>query len=167
MLEKNHQVYPWFLKQKSIVLIGIAFFIFLSIISFYICFRHYQHDKEHLLKKDYSTAYLISLLLDSHIQKIIKTMESYTDRHLLIQAVKNRDHQKAKRHLIELVKRSDEINTLAITDIKGTAWAIYLFRPEVIGKNFFFRDWYKGVSREWRICLIMPLNLQDLIRMHI
>ena len=73
-----------------------------------------------------------------------------SSRPLLLQAVRDKNVEKAKVHLISLTKSNPDIDILIITDRQGTLWAAYPERPEVLGKNFAHRDWYKGVSKEWK-----------------
>jgi PAS domain S-box-containing protein len=53
-------------------------------------------------------------------------------------------------HLINLTKSNPDIDSVIITDRQGTLWAAYPERPEVLGKNFAYRDWYKDISKEWK-----------------
>ena len=71
-------------------------------------------------------------------------------RPLLLQAVRDKNAEKAKVHLISLTKSDPDIDSVIITDRQGTLWAAYPERPEVLGKNFAYRDWYKDVSKEWK-----------------
>lgn len=67
----------------------------------------------------------------------------------MIKAVREKNPRNAKQHLESLTKSLEDVGSLAITDKHGTVWSRYPEAPEVIGKNFAFRDWYKGVSRDW------------------
>ena len=150
MAEKNAAQYSWFVERRNITLISLAVFFFLSLVTFVLCYEHHQHTKKKFLKEDRESAYLLSLVMDGHFQKIIKTMESYAGRPLLIQAVKGKNVEKAKRHLVSLVKSNPDIDMVVITNRQGTLWTAYPDRPEVMGKNFAYREWYKGVSRNWK-----------------
>jgi PAS domain S-box-containing protein len=105
------------------------------------------------LKEDRSAAILLSLLLDEHLKKIVSVMESYGNRPLLLQAVRNKNAEKAKVHLVSLTKNNPDIDSVIITDRQGTLWAAYPEHPEVLGMNFAYRDWYKGISKEWKPCI--------------
>jgi PAS domain S-box-containing protein len=150
MAEKNAAKYSWFVERRNITLISLAVFFFLSLVTFVLCYEHHQHTKKEFLKEDRESAYLLSLVMDGHFQKIIKTMESYAGRPLLIQAVKGKNVEKAKRHLVSLVKSDPDIDMVVITNRQGTLWTAYPDRPEVMGKNFAYSEWYKGVSRNWK-----------------
>jgi hypothetical protein len=137
-------------ERLKIVIIGLAFFLIFSGTTILLSYRHYQDAKAQSIKEDQTVSNLISLVTEQTIQKIVKTMESYSQRPLLIRAVKDRNVAKAKIHLARLIKNDPDIDILVISDIKGTLWALYPERPEVMGKNLAYREWYKGVSKEWK-----------------
>ena len=139
-----------FTERLKIVITGLALFLIFSGMAILLSYRHYQETKVLSIKEDRTTANLISLLTEQNIQKIVKTMKSYSNRPLLIRAVKEKNVEKAKIHLAALIKNDPDIDILVISDIKGTLWALYPERPEVMGKNLAYREWYKGVSKEWK-----------------
>jgi PAS domain S-box-containing protein len=150
MTKHDTLTHPWLMGRWYFSLIIVSAFVILSTVSFYICYRYHTINTEQVLKEDRSTANLLSLVLDEHLKKIIGVMESYTNRQLLLQAARTKNAEKAKVHLIELTKSNRDIDSVIITDRQGTLWAAYPERPEVLGKNFAYRDWYKDVSKEWK-----------------
>jgi len=150
MQEKRFSAHPWFIKRNNVAILSLILFLFFFGLTFFLGYNHYRHTKEKYLKEDRESAFLIALILDAHFQKITKAMESYANRPLLIQAVKDRNQEKAKIHLISFSKSLSEIDILVIADKHGTAWTAYPERPEIYGKNFAYRDWYKGISRNWK-----------------
>jgi signal transduction histidine kinase len=150
MSEKDFLANPWLMKRRHLSLIIVAVFAILSAITFYACYRHYAIKTEQALKEDRATARLLALILDQHLKKIVSIMESYGNRPLLLQAVRDRSVEKAKVHLISLTKSDPYIDTLIITDRQGTLWAAYPERPEVLGKNFAYREWYRDISKGWK-----------------
>ncbi|MBU1706083.1 GAF domain-containing protein [Patescibacteria group bacterium] len=150
MAEKNAPTHPWLMERRQFSLIIVVVFVLLSATAFYICYQHHTTYTEETLKNDRLTSNLLSLLLEGHLNKLVAIMESYNDRPLLLQAVKDKNTEKVKAHLISLTKSNRDIDSVIITDRQGTLWAAYPERPEVLGKNFAYRDWYKGISKEWK-----------------
>jgi hypothetical protein len=112
-------------ERLKIVIIGLALFLIFSGMTILLSYRHYQEAKVLSIKEDRTTADLISLVTEQTIQKIVKTMESYSSRPLLIRAVKERNPEKAKIHLASIVKSNPETDILVIiTDKEGTLWAV-------------------------------------------
>jgi PAS domain S-box-containing protein len=138
------------MERRHLILIIILVFVLLSAVTFTICYRHHAIYTEQTLKEDRSTANLLSLVLEEHQSKIVSIMESYANRPLLLQAVRDKNAEKARAHLIDLKKRYPDVDILLITDKQGTIWSRHPTDSSVVGKNFAYRDWYKGVSKEWK-----------------
>jgi PAS domain S-box-containing protein len=150
MPEKDTSTHPWLMERRYFSLSIVLVFVILSAITFFICYRHHTINTQQTLKEDRSTANLLSLVLDEHLKKLFSVMESYIQRPLLLQAVRDKNAKKAMVHLNNLKKSNPDVDILIITDIQGTLWAAYPERPELLGKNLAYRDWYKGVSKEWK-----------------
>ncbi len=142
--------YIWFIKGHNIALVIALVFLMLAGITSFLFYGHYRATLAKLLEEDRTTANLLSLVIEGHLNKIVKTMESYTSRPLLLKAVRERNAGKAKIHLANMIKTNPYIDIILISDRHGTLWASYPKRPEVHGKSFAYRDWYRGVSRDWQ-----------------
>jgi hypothetical protein len=140
MPEKITSAHSRLMERRYFSLIIASAFIILSAITFFLCYQHHTINTEQALKEDRSTANLLSLLLDEHFKKIVSIMESYCNRPLLLRAVRDKNAEKAMEHLISLTKSNPDIDSVIITDRQGTLWAAYPERPEVLGKNFAYRE---------------------------
>jgi len=141
------------MERRYFYLVIVLTFVILSAVTFLICQRHYVTDREKTLKEDRSTANLLSLILDQRLKRIVAVMEAYTHRPLLLEAVRDQDVDKARVHLTNLINSDPAIDILIVTDRKGTLWAACPDRPEALGKNFAYREWYKDVSKGWKPCI--------------
>jgi PAS domain S-box-containing protein len=140
----------WFLKGRNLALVCLVLFLCLGAGVFLLCQDRYRSKVELSLKEDRATANLLSLVLEEHLSKLVKSMESYANRPLLIQAVKKKDVSRAMEHLVSLTTNNPGIDSAIITDKAANVWASYPLRPELIGMNLTHREWYQGVSREWK-----------------
>ena len=140
----------WFLKGRNLVLVCLALFLCLGAATLSLCFDRYRRTVELSLKEDRATANLLSLILEEHLGKLVKTMEAYAGRPLLIQAVEKKDAARATEHLVKLVITNPGIESIVLTDKSATLWANYPVRPEVLGLNLVHREWYQGISRGWK-----------------
>jgi PAS domain-containing protein len=147
---KLHSSFPWFVKRRNITLIILAAFVVLSAATFYLLSGHSKSAREQALKEDRATANLVALLLEEHLDKILKTMESYANRPLLVAAARGKNTAGSAQHLVSLKKELPCAESIFLVDTRGTLWAIYPPAPEVVGKNFAYRDWYKGISQDWK-----------------
>jgi PAS domain S-box-containing protein len=140
----------WFLKGRNLALVCMVLFLCLGAGVFLLCLDRYRSTVNLSLKEDRATANLLSLILEEHLSKLVKTMEAYANRPLLIQAVKKKDVSRAMEHLVSLTTNNPGIDSAIITDKAANVWASYPLRPELIGMNLTHREWYQGVSREWK-----------------
>lgn len=143
----------WFAGPRNMTLLIAAFFLLLSAVVGFLCFRHYHQTKEHLLHDDRNTASLCAMIVEVHLHDIISTMQSYAHRPLLIRAAAAKNAGKAREHLQNLIRLNPAINNVIITDRSGTVWTVQPHRPEVMGKNFARSDWCPGVSQNWTPCV--------------
>jgi PAS domain S-box-containing protein len=151
MAEKDAHAHFWFMERRYFSLIIVLLFVILVTVTFFLCYRHNTINTEQILINDRLTANLLSVVLDERLKKIVSVMESYAQRPLLLQAARDKNVEKASYHLVDLVKRNPDIDIVIISDRWGTPWAAsYPGLSPVIGKNFAHRDWYKGVSKEWK-----------------
>lgn len=144
------QKYPWIVKGYNVVFLTVSVFFILALTTLYLSYEHHKDAREKYLRWDRETAILFSLVLEEHFDKIVKTMEAYAKRPLLLRAVKNKNIGEARRHLADLAKTNRDIDIVVISDRQGTIWASHPERPEVHGKNFSHRDWYRGISKDWK-----------------
>jgi hypothetical protein len=150
MVANGTHTHSWLMERRYLFLVIVVLFIFLSTVTLFICYRHLTIHTGRTLKEDRSTANLVSLLLEEHLKKIVSVMESYGSRPLFLQAVKDKNVQKASEHLISLAERNPYIDFVVLSDRWGTPWAASYANSPVLGKNFAYRDWYRGVSKEWK-----------------
>ena len=139
------------LTRRNIIFAGLALFIIIFGTNIFLSYKYYQDSKFQSLNDDQNSSYLISLVIDQNIQKIVKTMSAFSTRPLLVQAVKERNVEKVKIHLVSLIKNDADIDSLIITYKEGTLWSSYPERPEITGTNLAYREWYKGVSKDWKV----------------
>ena len=148
--EENHrpESFAWLAKRSNVVRLALIFFLILSAASFFLIYGHYRDAGEQVFREDRKSAKLISLIVEAYLNEIRSTLESYASRPLLLEAVRRRDVLAAKQHLSSLKRVSPGMDSLLIADKLGTIWVSLPDRPDVLGKNFAWRDWHRGVIRE-------------------
>lgn len=146
---QKHQTDPtylWFTEIGNIALVIAMVFLVLTGLTLFLFSEHYGNTLRKSLQSDRETANLFGLMLEEHFNRIIRTMESCTNRPPLLKAVSERSAEKARIHIENLRKANPEIDILAVSDEKGVVWATSPRQPEIHGKGFSGRDWYRGVS---------------------
>lgn len=139
----------WFAGHRNITLLIAVFFLFISAVTFFLSYRHYQQIKGHILQDDRNAAAHCARLIEVHLHDMTSTMESYANRPLLIRAAAEKNTVRAREHLMNLTRLNPPIDSVSITDHGGTLWIAEPHRPEAMGKNFAHRDWYQGVIKTW------------------
>ena len=136
MPEKDSPIHSWLLERRSLSLFIVLAFVILSAVSFSICYQHHRINMEQQLKEDRDTSNLISLVLEEHIQKLVRTMESYSSRPLLVRAVKDRNVEGAMIHLASLVKSNPDMDILSHYRQAGHVLGCLSGTPGYDGKEF-------------------------------
>jgi len=139
-----------FERKKLYAVIIVTVFIIVFFITFNIIRNHYQFAIKDTINENKSTANLLSSLIYEYQKAAISILESYAQRPTFIDAVKKKDFNHVIPHLQSLRKNHTEIDALFITDPSGTLWANYPVDRTGFGKNMAYRDWYKGVSKNWQ-----------------
>lgn len=76
-------------------------------------------------------------------------LRSVAVRSSLVAAWKRGDMEEVTRHLQQTHELSSGFRFVSVFDTAGTMRAIYPDDPAILHKNFAYRDWYKGVTRNW------------------
>ena len=95
-------------------------------------------------------AHLVSESVREHFEGLTRYVESFARRPDLVSLIEKKDTEGIRAHLKDLVTQHTKFDRTLITDANGILWYDYPHAPEVIGKDFSFRDWYKGVSETQR-----------------
>jgi hypothetical protein len=158
MTRKDVYIHAWLTERRYFTVAIVLVFLVLFSATFFIFQRHHAIHTAHILKEDRESANLLALILEQRLQRVVAVMESYRNRSTLLEAVRDKDARRARSHLRSLTRSDPDIDILIITDKKGTLWAAEPARPEVMGVNLAHRDWYRGVSREWKT------NISDVVK---
>lgn len=94
-------------------------------------------------------AKLVSGVLEGQFSDAQRILGSFAARPTLISAVKRGDAKEITDILKEAHILSPEFAFISTYDKQGTMNAIYP-ADSIVGKNFAYRDWYKGVTNQWQ-----------------
>jgi PAS domain S-box-containing protein len=95
-----------------------------------------------------ATASVTSDLIDFEMRGLAELVESYAGRPHLVDAVQGGDNDRVqvRRHLRELQVARQGIAIAFFADPSGRLIDIVPETPSIIGDDFSYRDWYKGVT---------------------
>ena len=96
------------------------------------------------------TALLSAQLVEERFRQSTIFLEAFASRPLLRQALVERDSKVMTHHLKIAYELQPEFAFFSVYDLDGTMRGIYPPEAGVVGQNFAFRDWHRGVSRDWK-----------------
>jgi signal transduction histidine kinase len=102
------------------------------------------------LSRRQSIAYLAAEMVKEKLDRIADVAISLATRPRLRERAAAKNWADAGRVLAEVREDFDFVDRIFLVDPEGTSRAAIPDAPEVVGKNFAFRDWYEGVSRQWQ-----------------
>jgi PAS domain S-box-containing protein len=93
---------------------------------------------------------ITATLVQEHFQQSMAFLESFASRPSLRQAWKQDDLKLVEWNLAQASALHPDFVFFSVYDLDGTLRAIYPPQPTVLNRNFAYRDWYQGVTREWK-----------------
>lgn len=128
-------------------------FLFLLLISPSIIITFYSYTQlkgqltQQLFVERQSLAKQMAVLVESRLEAMSDV--GLTNADAIVPYAEKGDWKTAVKELEHVSKEFPYVDRIFIADTKGTAVALYPPSPENIGKDFSYRDWYKGVSKHW------------------
>ncbi len=140
LLEKRWRIILSGTLIVTVPILGLALFVYIEISGYF---------RDHINEENRLAALNIATHIESELQSDIRNGSLFTTRLLLKEAVRQRDRTKITRHLKDFVDHIYSVERAFVADPKGITLANYSEDRALIGKSFSYRDWYKGVSRNW------------------
>src|SRR2546428_4276440 len=124
-----------------LVVFTLSGFLFVKAIS--------VEEREHLAQNE-ALARSIAASIEAREQGYLNVLRSYAGRFRFRESVKRQDRGEALRHLRQLHRTFPELDRVFLADRSGIVWATEPETPEIYGRSYAFRDWYRGVSHDWQ-----------------
>ncbi|HVH85814.1 MAG TPA: response regulator [Terriglobales bacterium] len=103
--------------------------------------------KRKVSEQSSKAAALVSKLVQERIEEDKVLIESIGGRPALLQAMQQRNLAVVTDHLAQAHSLRPDFTFLSVYDLDGTMRALYPPDAKVLNRNFAYRDWYKGVTR--------------------
>lgn len=142
----------WLLEKRwRIILTGMLIVIVPIIgLSLFVFFEISGHLRNIIEEDNMHSALNVATHIEDSINGDIRNGTLFATRQLFLDAVRQNDPSIMTRHLRTFVDNVPSLERAFVSDTKGTLIADYPEDRTVIGKNFSHRDWYAGVSRNWK-----------------
>jgi PAS domain S-box-containing protein len=142
---------PYLLEKPSIFILNLFIaFVLIFGVTCLVAYHSYRSAINSAIHANETQADLLGKIVSEHQKAAIGIVQSYTSRPLLVGSVKKKDFEAAAQHLSSLSKDNPEIQTSWISNPDSTAWVNFPVDKQSYGKDLSYREWYKGVSTEWK-----------------
>jgi C4-dicarboxylate-specific signal transduction histidine kinase len=139
----------WLSNHAAILIAGVILFVVILAGSIMLGHRHMETTTHTVLTGDKTTASLLAAFIEEHNKATVGILQSYANRPRFIDAVKNKEKSEAGRYLSDLQTNAN-IDLTFVTDPDGILWINFPHFSEAIGQNLSHRQWYKGISSQWK-----------------
>jgi PAS domain S-box-containing protein len=95
-------------------------------------------------------ARLSATLVEEHFRQSSAFLEAVAERPSLVQACRDQNLKVVQAQLAEATRLRRDFFFVSTYDVAGNMRSIYPPQPVLLGQNFAFRDWYKGVVQHWQ-----------------
>ena len=140
LLEKRWRIILTGTLIVALPILGLALFVYIEISS---------HLRDIIAEDNLHSALNVATHIEDTINDDIRNRGLFAKRPQFIDAVRLNDKGIMTRHLRAFVGYVPSVARAFVTNRQGVVLADYPEDRMVIGKNFSYRDWYQGVSRNW------------------
>ena len=144
LVKDNKKNWPVIAAIFLIILFPV---IFLAALTY---FRTRQESTTFALSQRQAIAYLAATTLKEKLDRLTDISVSLASRVRFRQLVSEGEWDEAVQILKSVPKDFPFFDRLFLSGPDGTLWADTPALPDVRGKNFASRDWYRGVSQNWK-----------------
>ena len=146
---KRNEAYQ-FTDSSRFLLSLIAAFILIFAVACLAAYTSYRNAVRNTIRSNETRAELLGRIVLEHHRAALGIVQSYASRPLLVDSVKKNDFEGALLHLTNLSKDNPEMVSSWISNPDSMAWVNFPVDKRGYGKDLSHRDWYKGVSKEWK-----------------
>jgi len=138
------------MKRLPLFVVLALFVLPIFFVATYLVVREYNNQTSTALDRREALANLGALLIHEKFDGIIDVGTSLASRAMVYKNIEKGDWSASIESLSNLSQTFPYIDSVGIFDKEGVLKAIIPPMPEVTGKSFVYRDYYKGVSKEWK-----------------
>ena len=140
-------------------ILTILFVVFLLILISLLTWSYFTLGKdvitsnldESITKKNEDVAILSSQIIKKQLEQIQILGLHYASKPEIIALMKEGQWNEISPLLLPILKEvGGAIEIIELADINGTIKTSFPLNNEVIGSNFAFSDWYRGVTNDWQ-----------------
>ena len=134
---------------RALVLLLVLFVAPLLVASYWMYVQAERELENAELQNDLVRARTVAALVERELSSAENSLVSITDRQMFQGSWAKRDLPSLDMHLQEARKLEPSFLFASVYELDGTLRAIAPPDP-IVGQNFAYRDWYRGVTANWR-----------------
>lgn len=143
-----------FKNIRNVIFRSLAVILILIpiILGLYMCYRIYDDIGEVTLNRREAVAHLVSTIIHERLDRVVDLGVSLATRPVFVDLIENGKWSDAMLLMAEVPESFHYIERVAFFNKNGDLIGSVPSSPEiesVVGDNFAFRDYYKGVSKNW------------------
>jgi signal transduction histidine kinase/CheY-like chemotaxis protein len=112
--------------------------------------RFFRLEQQEQLVENATIARSIAAFIEAKEAGHVNVLAAYAGRFRFREAIRRKDEPEALGHLRQLHEAFPVLGRPFLADKEGVLWATYPRAPQLHGRSFADREWYQGVSRDWR-----------------
>jgi signal transduction histidine kinase len=110
----------------------------------------YKHMTKEILERKTATAYLSATIINERLDKLVDIAVSLASRPKLIEEINQGRWEQGIKYLKNAFSNFPSLVGIGLYDKHGIVEQGFPGFEKIIGKDMSYRDWYKGVSRNWQ-----------------
>ena len=152
LFHNSRSMKDWLLESRSRMILAGFLTVAMPLVglTMYIYAQVVAEFRKVILEENQTFFNLAVSLLEEKINTDISNGKIFADRPLLIEAIKRNAEPAVRWHLKSLIEHSNTIERAVVTTPEAVLLADYPEAPDVASMDFSRRDWYHGISRDWR-----------------
>ena len=152
LFHNSRSMKDWLLESRSRMILAGFLTVAMPLVglTMYIYAQVVAEFRKVILEENETFFNLAVSLLEEKINTDISNGKIFADRPLLIEAIKRNAEPAVRWHLKSLIEHSNTIERAVVTTPEAVLLADYPEAPDVASMDFSRRDWYHGISRDWR-----------------
>ena len=128
----------------SLVILPLVF------MAVYSSIREFNNQTSFTLERREAMATLGALLIEEKFDSVVAVGVSLASRSMIYQNIEKNNWSEAIKNMESIPQTLPFIDAISLLDKEGVMKARFPSAPEIIGKSFAYRDYYQGVSKEWK-----------------
>lgn len=143
---------PWLMRSVWRLFGGLLLTLLLpSTLFVFLMLTQSRHIlKEQALYENSLAAQLASRAVQEHFEDMVHYVEDAALQPALLARLQEKHREGVRLHLRALVNGTQKLDRAFIADTMGVLWVDYPRGSTIVGRDFAFRDWHRGVSKTGR-----------------